>query len=42
LDIPLKVLDISLLIPLAVTVLVGGIIGSKLGAYKFDHDKLRK
>ena len=33
--------DISLLIPLAVTVLVGGIIGSKLGAFKFDHDKLR-
>jgi uncharacterized protein len=33
--------DISLLIPLAVTVLVGGIIGSKLGAFKLDHDKLR-
>lgn len=33
--------DISLLIPLAVTVLVGGIIGSKLGAFRFDHDKLR-
>jgi uncharacterized membrane protein YfcA len=33
--------DVSLLIPLGITVLVGGIIGSKLGAFKFDHDKLR-
>jgi len=33
--------DLSLLIPLAATVLVGGIIGSRLGAFKLDHDKLR-
>jgi hypothetical protein len=33
--------DISLIIPLAITVLVDATIGSKLGAFKFDHDKLR-
>lgn len=33
--------DASFLLPLALAVLVGGIIGSKLGAFKLDHDKLR-
>jgi uncharacterized membrane protein YfcA len=36
-----KPLDLSLLIPLAAIVLVGGLLGSKYGAFKFDHDKIR-
>jgi len=33
-------IDLSLLVPLAVVVLVGGFIGSKFGAFKLDHDKI--
>ncbi len=34
-------LDFTMLIPLAAVVFVGGIIGSRFGAFKFDHDKMR-
>jgi uncharacterized protein len=34
-------IDFTLLIPLATATFVGGIIGSRLGAFKFDHDKMR-
>ncbi len=34
-------LDFTMLIPLAVVVFVGGIIGSRFGAFKFDHDRMR-
>lgn len=36
-----KPLDFSLLIPLAVVVLIGGLLGSRYGAFKFNHDKIR-
>ena len=36
-----KELDLALLLPLALVVLAGGIIGSRFGAFKFDHDKIR-
>jgi uncharacterized membrane protein YfcA len=36
-----KPIDLSLVVPLAVIVLAGGIIGSRFGALKFDHDKIR-
>jgi len=36
-----KPIDLSLLMPLAFVVLAGGFIGSRLGAFKFDHDKIR-
>jgi uncharacterized membrane protein YfcA len=36
-----KPIDLSLLVPLAFVVLAGGLIGSRLGAFKFDHDKIR-
>ncbi|MFQ5970429.1 MAG: sulfite exporter TauE/SafE family protein [Nitrososphaerales archaeon] len=36
-----KPIDLSLLLPLAFVVLAGGLIGSRLGAFKFDHDKIR-
>lgn len=36
-----KSIDFSLLIPLAVVVLAGGIIGSRIGAFKLDHAKIR-
>ncbi len=36
-----KPIDFSFLIPLAVVVLVGGIIGSRIGAFKLDHAKIR-
>lgn len=29
------------LLPLALVVVAGGLIGSRLGAFKFDHDKMR-
>ena len=34
-------IDLSLLAPLAVVVLAGGFIGSKFGAFKLDHDKIK-
>lgn len=36
-----KEIDPSLLAPLALVVLAGGFIGSRVGAFKFDHDKIR-
>lgn len=36
-----KSLDLYFLFPLACVVLAGGIIGSRLGAFRFDHDKIR-
>lgn len=36
-----KPLDLYFLFPLACVVLAGGIIGSRLGAFRFDHDKIR-
>jgi uncharacterized protein len=36
-----KPLDLYFLLPLACVVLAGGIIGSRLGAFRFDHDKIR-
>jgi uncharacterized membrane protein YfcA len=36
-----KEIDLSLLAPLALVVLAGGFIGSRIGAFKFDHDKIR-
>lgn len=36
-----KPIDIALLIPLAFVVLAGALIGSRTGAFKFDHDKIR-
>jgi uncharacterized protein len=32
--------DLELIIPLAIVVLAGGLLGSRLGAFKFSHDKL--
>jgi uncharacterized protein len=36
-----KPLDLYFLLPLACVVLAGGIIGSRLGAFRFDHDRIR-
>lgn len=36
-----KPIDIQFLIPLALVVLAGGLTGSRLGAFKFNHDKIR-
>ena len=36
-----KPLDLYFLFPLACVVLAGAIIGSRLGAFRFDHDKIR-
>jgi len=36
-----KPIDIQFLLPLALVVLAGGLIGSRLGAFKFNHDKIR-
>jgi uncharacterized membrane protein YfcA len=36
-----KPVDLSLVIPLALVVLAGGLIGSRFGAFKFDHDRIR-
>jgi uncharacterized membrane protein YfcA len=35
-----RTIDLSLLLPLSAVVLVGGFIGSKFGAFKFDHKKI--
>jgi uncharacterized protein len=35
-----KDVNFDLIIPLSIVVLTGGIIGSKLGAFKFDHTKI--
>lgn len=37
-----KPIDISLLIPLALSVTAGGLIGSRYGAFKLNHDYIRK
>lgn len=36
-----KPIDFAILLPLALVVLTGGLIGSRLGAFRFDHDKMR-
>jgi uncharacterized protein len=36
-----KPIDFAILAPLALVVLAGGLIGSRLGAFRFDHDKIR-
>ena len=36
-----KPIDYAILLPLALVVVVGGLIGSRLGAFKFDHDKMQ-
>ena len=36
-----KPIDYAILLPLALVVVAGGLIGSRLGAFKFDHDKMR-
>src|SRR5918911_634179 len=36
-----KPIDFAILLPLALVVLAGGLIGSRLGAFRFDHDKMR-
>lgn len=35
-----KDVSFELIIPLSIVVLAGGIIGSRLGAFKFDHNKI--
>lgn len=37
-----KPIDFSLLVPLAIAVFAGGFIGSQLGAFRFDHNKIRR
>ncbi|HJS63614.1 MAG TPA: sulfite exporter TauE/SafE family protein [Nitrososphaeraceae archaeon] len=36
----IKNIDFDLVMPLSVIVLFGGILGSRLGAFKFDHNKI--
>ena len=36
----IKDVNFDLIIPLSIVVLAGGIIGSRLGAFKFDHNKI--
>jgi uncharacterized membrane protein YfcA len=36
-----KPIDLAFLLPLAVVVLAGGLLGSRLGALSLDHDKIR-
>ena len=36
-----KPIDFAILLPLALVVLAGGLIGSRLGALRFDHEKIR-
>jgi uncharacterized protein len=36
-----KPIDFSLLIPLGIVVLVGGLLGSRFGAFKLEHNKIR-
>jgi uncharacterized membrane protein YfcA len=35
-----KDIDFGLVIPLSIVVLIGGLMGSRLGALKFDHQKI--
>jgi hypothetical protein len=35
-----KVVDFALILPLAFVVLLGGFLGSRLGAFKLSHEKL--
>ena len=35
-----KDIDFDLIIPLSIVVLIGGLMGSRLGAFKFDHHKI--
>jgi hypothetical protein len=35
-----KNIDFDLIIPLSIVVLIGGLMGSRLGALKFDHQKI--
>jgi uncharacterized membrane protein YfcA len=36
-----KPIDFAILLPLALVVLAGGLLGSRLGALRLDHDKIR-
>jgi uncharacterized membrane protein YfcA len=36
-----KHIDFLFLVPLLLTVLAGGLLGSKIGAFKFNHDRVR-
>jgi uncharacterized membrane protein YfcA len=36
-----KPIDLAILLPLALVVLAGGVLGSRLGALRLDHDKIR-
>lgn len=36
-----KSIDLGILFPLALVVLAGGLLGSRLGAFRLDHDKIR-
>jgi uncharacterized membrane protein YfcA len=36
-----KPIDLAVLLPLALVVLGGGLLGSMLGALRLDHDKIR-
>jgi uncharacterized protein len=36
-----KPIDFATLLPLALVVVAGGLVGSRLGAFKFDHDRIR-
>jgi uncharacterized membrane protein YfcA len=36
-----KPIDLAILSPLALVVLAGGLLGSRLGAFRLDHDKMR-
>ena len=36
-----KPIDLAILLPLALVVLAGGLLGSRLGALRLDHDKIR-
>jgi uncharacterized protein len=36
-----KPIDVSILFPLALVVLAGGVLGSRFGALRLDHDKIR-
>jgi uncharacterized membrane protein YfcA len=35
-----KGVDFDFIIPLSIVVLAGGILGSRLGAFRFDHNKI--
>jgi uncharacterized membrane protein YfcA len=36
-----KPIDLAILLPLALVVLAGGSLGSRLGALRLDHEKIR-